>query len=176
MMKQIRLSFLNWLLKRARPNSKLQQIAKGLVGLELLGVRWYSPIWQLKSVSVYVQRWMMAVRREWRGYQKPMAHPNPEAIICAEFSCRHSIDGKCAMTQFAEPCLEQCFGMKRTEQGTFVPLFTDYEGNPAWLEISCRDCKKYLTECKGTVPNAINPVKENSRTKPDWMPLTVKPS
>lgn len=173
-MKKVRLSFLSWLAQRAQPHFKLQQVVQGLIGLELLGVRWYSPAWHLRALGIAVQRWAMVLRREWRGYQKPVAHPNPEATICAEFSCRHSVDGNCALTNLSEPCLEQCFGMKRTAQGQFVPLFTDYDGKPAWLEISCRDCKKYLTECKGTLPNAINPIKENNRLKPDWMSAIAK--
>jgi hypothetical protein len=64
--------------------------------------------------------------------------------------------------------------MKRTEQGKFVPLFQDAEGNPAWLELSCRDCKKYLTECKGIAPDAVNPLKQQ-HIEHVMLPVAVKP-
>lgn len=173
-MKKIRVSILNWLRQRAKPNSRMRQTVDSLLLLEGLGVRWYSPLWHLKSLGIIAQRFALAVRRELRGYQKPIAHPNPEAIICAEFACLRSVDGKCASANFAEDCAEQCFGMKRTEQGKFVPLFQDPDGNPAWLELSCRDCKKYLTECKGIAPNAVNPIKLQG-VDSELLPAFAKP-
>lgn len=158
-MKKIRVSLLSRLRHRTAPNSRLRQTLDSLLLLEGLGVRWYNPLWHLKSVKLFAQRLVLTIRRELRGYQKPVAHPNPEAVICAEFVCLRSIDGKCASAHFTEECTQQCFGMKRTEQGKFVPLFQDPDGNPAWLELSCRDCKKYLTECKGIAPNTVNPLK-----------------
>lgn len=153
--KKARLQTLQWLLRRTKARPSLRRTQKAIqqiLLLELAGVRWYSPRLYLSIGGVYVQRLWQTLRREWRGYQQPMAHPNPNVRVCKDLVCINRRTNGCTPEHDTVACLEHCFGMRRTESGNFVSLWQAPDGSPEWLEFGCRNCTLYLTACKGVVP------------------------
>lgn len=151
-MKKVRVKFLNWLLRMAGAHQAARKAVTALLVAETLGVSWYNPLWHLRNSVVIARRAWQTLKREMRGYRKPIPHPNPNVRICEDFWCRWSDDRGCQKGKFAEACLVHCFGVRKDENGNVAPAWVDVEGKPEWIELSCRDCKFYLASCKGIAP------------------------
>ncbi|MBC8044912.1 MAG: hypothetical protein IAF08_15855 [Rhizobacter sp.] len=157
-MRSFWLKFLNALLRLAGNHRAARRVAGGFIFLELAGVRWYSPKWYWRNAANLFARARQVIKREIRGFQLPVPHPNLNARICADFTCiRHnerSLQSEFGAESFSAACAEECFGMK-IENGKAVSLWQDAEGKPEWLEVGCRDCTQYLRTCKGILPEPV---------------------
>lgn len=151
-MKKLKLTLFNRLLKTAGNHRAARKTAGKLLWLELAGVKWYSPAWYWKNASRLIKNLLQTLRIEMQGYREPISHPNPKVVICDEFACVRGFDGECCNGNFSARCQECCFGVKKNEQGEYISAWTDPNGNPTWLELSCRDCKHYEKTCKGIDP------------------------
>jgi hypothetical protein len=161
-MKKVRIKFLTWIVKTARNHRRARNAAQGLLFLEALNVSWYNPLWHLRNSSVLWKKLTATIRREMRGYQTPVAFPNPNVLICKNFLCVKHTEHGCTTANFTPRCYEQCFGIRWNDGGTVEPAWTDYNGNPDWIPLGCRDCTHYLGTCKGIEPGAMNPIRRSA--------------
>jgi hypothetical protein len=165
-MKQFRIRVLQSLLRMAQNHQSARRAISALLFAETLGISWYNPLWHLRNTSVFFARFWNTLRREMRGYRKPIAHPNPNALICEDFFCVRGSDADCSPQRFTQACYSDCFGISKHDSGVFVSSWNDYDGNPTWLDVGCRDCKHYLVSCKGIEPGAANPMRISSVDNP----------
>lgn len=151
-MKKIRIKFLNWLLRVAGNHQAARKAVAALLFAETLGISWYNPLWHLRNSTVILQRAWLTMKREMRGYRKAIQHPNPNVRICKEFFCRWHEERSCEKGKYTAECETKCFGIRSDENGKIVPVWLDADGKPDWIELGCRECKFYLTSCKGIAP------------------------
>jgi hypothetical protein len=151
-MKKIRIKFLNWLLRVAGNHQAARKAATALLVAETLGISWYNPLWHLRNSTVIWQRLWVTLKREMRGYRKAIPHPNPNVRICGDFVCRRGEEQGCQKGKYVAECFVNCFGIRRDESGKIVPAWLDFQGKPDWIELGCRECKFYLSACKGIAP------------------------
>jgi hypothetical protein len=154
-MKKYRIKVLTWLSQKAKNHRTARQAVSALLFLEIAGISWYNPLWHLRNFTVLFTRSWSVMNREMRGYQKPIQHPNPKAIICRDFLCLKHSDQQCEKGNYTEHCLENCFGIRRMEDGKITSAWNDYNGNPDWLELGCRSCEFYMRSCKGINPKYL---------------------
>jgi|GEM_PF-1016443 len=159
--KKLKLRFFNWVVRVSGNHKSARKAASAILFLELTGIKWYSPKWHLKNTHRIVNRLYSTINKEMRGYQEPIFHVNPNVVICKDFSCLRSDEGGCNDGDFTSKCHENCFGVKLNEQGVLTSTWKDAEGQPTWLNLSCRDCKFYQTKCKGIDPKLIDEIKKH---------------
>ncbi|NTV45207.1 MAG: hypothetical protein HGB11_01485 [Chlorobiales bacterium] len=154
-MKHMKLKLLTSFIRVSGNHRAARRAAGALLTMELAGIQWYNPKWYLRNASRIYKRAMTTIRREMRGYQKPVAHVNPNVLICQEFACMRQSEGGCTDGHFTAVCNECCFGVVRNESGQYTSTWLDFNGNSTWIDVGCRDCAHYLKTCKGIDPKYL---------------------
>lgn len=154
-MKRMKLKLLTTLIRISGSHRAARRAAGTLLTMELAGIQWYNPKWYLRNASQITKRLKSTFLREMRGYQKPVTHINPNVVICQDFACTRQSEGGCTDGHFTAACNECCFGVITNESGKYVSTWLDFNGNPTWIDVGCRDCVHYLKTCKGIDPQYL---------------------